>query len=170
MTRRHDVTHATAGGAARKRRRGSPARPLVRLALAAVVAVLAALGPQSAKAEESAKIDVRVIHATPGKAHIDPKLKDISKHFKRFAGFQRFDLVKRESMSLGMKETGTATMPNGKKLKLTYRGTSKKYVKLRLILGDLQMNIRVYQGGVFFHGGSRYKGGSLIVAVKAGSG
>ena len=132
--------------------------------------LLVALGAPPAEADDHARIDVRVIHATKGQPNVHPGLRDLAQHFKRFAGYTRFDLASRQSMDLSLEETGSMRLPNGKTLKLIYRGTSKKYVKLRFILGDLQMNIRVYEGGVFFHGGTQYGGGSLILAIKATSG
>jgi hypothetical protein len=114
-----------------------------------------------------ARIEVRVIHATKGQPFVHPSLSDLGAHFKRFGGYNNFTLLDRRSMTLSLEETGAMPLPNGKTLKLIYRGTSKKYVKMRFILGDLQMNIRVFEGGVFFHGGTQYGNGALVLAVSA---
>lgn len=142
------------------------------LALATAVLILLAVvaAPQPARADGTARLDVRIIHATKGDPYVHPSLQDLAQHFRRFGGYDRFTLVGRQSMSLGMEQTGSMSLPNGKSLQLIYRGTSKEYVKLRFIMGDLQMNIRVHEGGVFFHGGTQFGGGALIIAVKATSG
>lgn len=138
------------------------------LAAIVVLAVIAVPGP--VRADDKARLDVRIIHATRGEPYVHPSLQDLAQHFKRFGGYDRFTMVGRQSMELAMEQTGSMQMPNGKKVELIYRGTSKDYVKIRFIMGDLQMNIRVHEGGVFFHGGTQFGGGALIIAVKATSG
>lgn len=138
------------------------------MAVIVVVALIAAPGP--VQADDKARLDVRIIHATRGEPYVHPSLQDLAQHFKRFGGYDRFTMVGRQNMELVMEQTGSMQMPNGKKVELIYRGTSKDYVKLRFVMGDLQMNIRVHEGGVFFHGGTQFGGGALIIAVKATSG
>lgn len=152
---------------------GARTAPLIRawMALAAAVVLLLTVAvAQPARADGRARLDVRIIHATKGDPYVHPSLQDLAQHFRRFGGYERFTLLGRQSMELAMEQTGTMALPNGKSLQLIYRGTSKEYVKLRFIMGDLQMNIRVHEGGVFFHGGTQYGGGALVIAVKATSG
>lgn len=142
---------------------------VVAAAVVAVVVLAITAAPRPVQADDRARLDVRIIHATKGEPYVHPSLQDLAQHFKRFGGYERFTMLGRQSMELAIEQTGSMPMPNGKTLQLIYRGTSKEYVKLRFVMGDLQMNIRVHEGGVFFHGGTQHAGGALIIAVKASS-
>ncbi len=133
------------------------------LLLAGFFAVLA---PSAASAE--GLIDVRLIFAekstTPS---VDAPLRDLTKTFARFPGYTKFSLIKQKELRLGKGKSQTVSAPNDKTVQVTYRGMSKGFVKLRFKLGELEMNVRVHNGGVFFHGGFNYKKGRVIVAIRA---
>ena len=138
-----------------------------RLQLAVLVTVFAGLS-STAFAESS--IQVQLIQAEQGKkATIAPELAPLAKTFKRFPGFNQFSLVKNDLMKLKLGEKGVLEAPGGKNVEITYRGVSKGFVKLRFKLGELEMNVRVHNGGVFFHGGFKHENGRLIVAITARS-
>ena len=137
------------------------------LQLAIILAVFTGLS-STALAESS--VQVALIQAEKGtKDFIAPELESMASTFKRFPGFNQFKLVKSENMTLGLGEKGTVEAPRGKTIEVTYRGVSKGFVKLRFKLGKLEMNVRVHNGGTFFHGGFANKSGRLIVAIKARS-
>ena len=132
-----------------------------------LVTVFAGLS-STAYAESS--VQVALIQAQKGeKPFIAEELKSMESTFERFPGFNQFRLVKRKQMNLGLGETGRVEAPRGKNIEVTYRGVSKGFVKLRFKLGELEMNVRVHNGGVFFHGGFRNGDGRLIIAIKARS-
>ena len=135
--------------------------------VAGLVLGLLVLGwPAMASAESH--IELQLIKATTAeKPSIAPELKELSKTFKRFPGFNSFSLAGQDKMKLKLGETAEMDAPGGKKIQVTYRGVSKGFVKLRFKLGELEMNVRVHNGGVFFHGGYKHEGGRLIVAVRA---
>ena len=138
------------------------------LALAAVM-TLFALGDAAAAAPAEANVEVLVIHATQGEASsIHGRLKSMEKTFKRFPMFNRFDLLAKHDATLALKQPQGIQMPNGKSLRLIYRGLDKTgtFVKLRFEFADMHMNLRVKNGCLVFHAGSNHEGGRLLVALR----
>jgi hypothetical protein len=132
--------------------------------LFALVACLAL--PLSALAEVS--VEVRKIYATSEKEYVDPKLGDLAQHFNRFGMFTSFELKGSETLNFSSEgQERTLSLPGGKTLKLIYRGTSKGFIKLRFELADLQMNVRIHEGGLFFHSGVQHDKGRVVLAIKA---
>ena len=123
-----------------------------------------------------ADVEVHVIYAKKAqtKPKVDPKLKGLKRYFNRFPGYNWYQLVKVKTLSVPLGDTVGLQVPGKRLLKLKYRGVSKGFVKLRFELGDMHMNVRVHNGGVFFHSGFNFENGRIILAIrprtKAGSG
>ncbi|NUN16093.1 MAG: hypothetical protein HUU55_20905 [Myxococcales bacterium] len=113
------------------------------------------------------KVTVRMIQAAAQPESIHPDLKDLAGYFQRFGTFKSFQPAGVKEITLKLDETGSMVLPSGDKLELQYRGTSKEFVKLRFSLADMSMNIRIHDGGIFFHSGVAYKGGRIILAIRA---
>ena len=137
--------------------------------IAGLVLGLLVMGwPALASAESH--IEIKLIKATTSeKPSVAEELKELARTFKRFPGFNTFALAAEDKMSLKLGEVASMDAPGGKKIQVTYRGVSKGFVKLRFKLGELEMNVRVHNGGVFFHGGYKHDDGRLIVSVRATS-
>ena len=137
--------------------------------IAGMVLGLLVLGwPALASAESH--IEIQLIKATTSDSpSVAGELKELANTLKRFPGFNTFTLAAQDKMSLKLGEVASMAAPGGKKIQVTYRGVSKGFVKLRFKLGELEMNVRVHNGGVFFHGGYKHDGARLIVAVRATS-
>jgi len=121
----------------------------------------------ASEAQADARVEVRVIYATKGKKYIHPKLKDLESYFGRFGAFTSFEPVQQKTLSLKLSQTGAVTLPTGQKLNLIFRGVSKDYVKLRFKLSDMEMNIRIHDGGLFFHSGVPFRDGRLVISIRA---
>jgi hypothetical protein len=139
------------------------------LALAALVGL--GVGSDASAAPPPAEVgaEVLIIHATQGETpSIHGRLKSMEKTFRRFPMFNRFDLLAKHDTSLQLKKPHAFQMPNGKELRLIYRGLDKTgtFVKLRFEFADMHMNIRVTNGGLFFHAGSNHQGGRLLIAIR----
>ena len=132
-----------------------------------VAVQFAALAAADTPAEGNARVEVRLIHATLADTpQVHPRLKDLQTYFKRFPGYNQFTLLKSAASEIDVGKTVTLETPNGKPLVVRYRGFSKGFVKLRFKLADMEMNVRVHDGGVFFHAGYAHEGGRMIVAVR----
>ncbi len=143
-------------------------RIMTALALAGLM-TLFALGDAAAAPPPEAGVEVLVIHATQGGTPlIHGRLQSMEKTFNRFPMFNRFDLLAKHDATLQLKQPHTIQMPNGKSLRLIYRGLDKtrSFVKLRFEFADMHMNIRVTNGGLFFHAGSNHEGGRLLIAIR----
>ena len=133
-----------------------------------IAGICVGLLPSLASAE--ATLEVHLIEAKKGDApRVDPALEGFKKTFSRFPGFNQFAQKKVEQKNLKLGEALTVQAPGEKTATVTYRGVSKGFVKLRFKLGDLEMNVRVHNGGVFFHGGYEHDGGRIVLAVRARS-
>lgn len=129
--------------------------------------MLVAVGFLPTEAFADTKVTVRMIHATSQPESVHPDLKDLAGYFQRFGTFKSFQPAGVQEMTLKLDETGSVSLPSGHKLELQFRGTSKEFVKLRFSLADMSMNIRIHDGGIFFHSGVAHKGGRIILAIRA---
>lgn len=135
-----------------------------------VIGIVAALLLAEGVARADSNIQVQLIQAEKGdEAFVAPELKGLSKTFKRFNGFNRFSLVDDQTVNLKLGENKDITAPGGKTVSVSYRGISKGFIKLRFKLGELEMNVRVHNGGIFFHGGYSTENARIIVAIRAKS-
>jgi hypothetical protein len=132
----------------------------------ALLALLATATPALAQ-DESVAIELRMIEATTDGNAIDPKLADLEPYFNRFGPFTSFKALDTKSLTLAEGRVGKVALPDGSTLELTYRGKSKGYVKLRFELGDMKMNVRIHEGGFFFHSGVKHGKGRVVLAIKA---
>ncbi len=144
---------------------------LTRITTAFALAVLLGAGSPglATAAPAEAGVEVLIIHATQGESEmIHGRLKSMEKTFKRFPMFNQFDLLAKHDATLQLKQPQMIPMPNGKELRLIYRGMDKTgtFVKLRFEFADMHMNIRVKDGGLFFHAGSNHKNGRLLIAIR----
>lgn len=147
------------------RKEGDVNLPMTRFLLMTLGVALLVL-PSRARADGT--VEVRLIYAEKSeKASVEPKLKDLEKTFSRFSGYNAFSFLDGKKMPLKLGETGSLMAPGGKKIDVTYRGMSKGFIKLRFKMGEFEMNVRVHNGGVFFHGGYKHKEGRVIVAIRA---
>ena len=147
-------------------RHGAWAGP-VWAAVALGIAVVLLAPPTVAAAGGSARVTVRFVYASSQGRGVDPKLADLARYFHRFPMYTRFEAAGSHRLDLAERQAGTVTLPGGRKLVLTYRGTSKGFVKLRFELGDMKMNVRLRSGGVFFHSGVPHRKGRLLLAISA---
>ena len=115
------------------------------------------------------RCDIQVIHATSGQNFVDPQLKPISRYLKNSFGarYQSFRQLGRSSLSLAKKQKGRHMLPNDTKLLLTYLGASDSLLRIVMEVGGLKTTVKVHDGGLFFQAGRKYKGGMLIVAIRA---
>ena len=136
------------------------------LTLTVVAGVLGFPTPASAQ-----EIDVRIrsISAcTEGEA-FDSELDDLkNKLLKAFRGYSSFELIGDDQFSLGVKDSHTASVPGGTKVKVTFHGTAGEMLRLGLAIGDkLHTTLRASPGSTFFQAGLDYKSCMLILAITA---
>lgn len=139
--------------------------------LATVLAVAAIAGPEPGNESKHGKVrcEIQIIHATRGKAFMDPSLKPVARFLKNSFGarFQAFKQLGRSSMTLSKSQRSAKKLPNDTELSLTYLGSDKQQLRLVMEVGGMKTVVKVHNGGLFFQAGRRYKSGMLIVAIRA---
>ncbi len=135
-----------------------------------VISVLIFFVPDLTLADEPfiVKCKVYVIHAKTEPPMLHSKLNDFWTYFKRsFGRYKYFNLLNEIKRELKKGLTEVMELPNGEKLKLRYDGITetRELFKLKLEIGDLNFDVRVRDGGLFFQAGHSYEKGILILAL-----
>ncbi len=135
-----------------------------------VALLLGAAGPDPTSEGKIAKVraEILVIHATRGKAFVDPSLKPIKRYLENSFGtrYQRFEQLAKSSMPLSKGQRKTEKLPNDTALSLTFLGSQLQRLRLLMEVGGLKTTVKVHDGGLFFQAGRRYKAGMLVVAIR----
>jgi hypothetical protein len=133
---------------------------------AIVVGVLGFSEPVSAQ-----QIDVRIrsIGACTEGDSFDSELTDLkNKLQKAFRGYSSFELIDDDQFTLKVKDSHTASVPGGTKVKITFHGTAGDMLRLGLAIGEkLHTTLRASPGSTFFQAGLDYKDCMLILAITA---
>jgi hypothetical protein len=129
-------------------------------ALALVLSLV--MGLAAARADEpTAKCSLRIIQAEHDGAYIDPAITLLRPYLERepFDDWKHFKLVEHKELTLNIKGSGGALLPNGRKVTLTYvehvlNPQGKHRVKLRLEIDngakkELNTQLTLDEGGVF---------------------
>jgi hypothetical protein len=134
-----------------------------------VVLLLAALrGPVLAGPQ--IQIVVKTIMAVQGAPYIDPSLSGLIQELQPIFRCPTYRLLTQDSMSLKLNETGTASLPNGRVLKITPLRIKGNRVALRLAIQKrgrqiFETSIRLLNRGTVTVGWPEYKGGALLFNI-----
>ena len=135
--------------------------------LAAAVVLLAA----APNAHAAVRCDVQVILATGGGSapYMDPALRSVAGYLKKSFGarYTSFRQLSRQGLSLDIRQRGTLDLPNEKTLALTFRGIRDGFIRLFMELPHLRTTVKIRDGSLFFQAGQSYRGGMLILAIRA---
>jgi hypothetical protein len=116
------------------------------------------------------ELEVTVIHATKDGGNIDEKLTTLTRYLKKsFKDFKGFKHLKSSRQTASMKGTMQVDLPTNAPLKLSGFGWSDGAITLRLQHGSLDTQVKVQDGGLFFQAGRGYRGGILVLAIRARS-
>lgn len=127
-----------------------------------------------AQEHDTAKVYVRIALAIPGGEQIDPQLGDIQADLNntfRKASYEQLDSIR---FDLEDQEQQTRPLPGGSQLTVQYLGSDGSSFTLNLIINSngnqvLNTNFTIAKGGTIIVGGPAYKGGNLVLAIKATS-
>ena len=119
-----------------------------------------------AHADDAKVLKVSVIHATKGKAKIDPKLKRIAGSLtKAFGGYNNFRRLSNHTLKLAPK--ASVKLPGKRTAVFTDKGRQGKNLKLNLAIPKIKFNVDLTAppGRVFFQAGLKHDKGTLILAM-----
>ena len=117
-----------------------------------------------------ADVRIRVIHARPGKKHIDAHLDDLKKTLEKYK-YDNYSLVIDDTMHLPVAGTQSIGVLSGKSLKVTLVAVTPEKATIRLILdGEAGQTVDTTVAGgsdkPFFLAGPRYDEGVLMLAIE----
>ena len=137
----------------------------------AIALLLSATGPVPTANQKASKVrcDITVIHATKGKAGVDPALKPLASYLTNSFGsrYQSFKEIGRTALTLAPNERAVHKLPNDTELSLTYLGADETLLRLLMEVSGLKTTVKVHDGGLFFQAGRSYKEGMLVVAIRS---
>lgn len=125
-------------------------------------------GPALAK--QNIRIKVRTVLASQEGRFTDPRLSGLIRELQSVFKYSSYRLLSQDQMRLGMKETGTASLPGDRVLKITPVGIRGNRAELRLEIFKkerqiFQTVIQLLNDGSITVGGPRHKGGYLLFNI-----
>jgi len=128
-------------------------------------------GPAVAQADSSkptqTKLDIRVIHATNDKAHVDSKIKDLVKEFSSLK-FTAYTLLDEMTIPLAIGSSGRVQLPNGVWMRVVAKSFGPGGA-LRLEIDSekprFKTAVMVTPGATIAVGGPPFRNGALIFAI-----
>ena len=114
---------------------------------------------------------VKVIHAAPGSAHIDPGIKPLVKEIESVFKYTDYRLIKSQQMALRKDQTGTIHLPGNRILAVTPVDMAGDRITYQIRIEKNQAS--VFQTRVLLKnhnsitiGGPQYKQGVLLLNVR----
>ncbi|MDM8522235.1 hypothetical protein QUF80_02595 [Desulfococcaceae bacterium HSG8] len=144
---------------------GHPAPVLLLLLLILVTGLT-----ESAWAGPGINIVVKTVLASQDSAYADPRLSELIRELQSVFKYSSYRLLSQNRMKLGMKETGTASLPKNRVLKITPIRIKGERAELRLEIFKkkrqiFQTVIQLLNRGTITVGGPRHKGGYLLFNI-----
>jgi len=124
-----------------------------------------------AKATGSVNLEVMVVHAKEGSAHVDPKLDKLNLDLGHLR-YENFTVLSTNKSTLVSGKPATFTVEGGRKVKVTLlsKDDARVRLKVQLFKGDkklLETTVAVKRGSTFVVAGSKYDGGMLLLPITA---
>jgi hypothetical protein len=115
-------------------------------------------------------IAVKTVLASQESQFTDPRLSDLIQELQSVFRYSSYRLLSQDRMKLDIQETGTASLPENRVLKITNMGISGDRAELRLEIfkkdrQTFQTVIRLINHGSITVGGPEYKGGYLLFNI-----
>ncbi len=123
-----------------------------------------------AAARKAVVADVRVIHATTGKNHMDPGLRNLGAELKSVFRYTSYGLLQNRRLHLSHNRTGTVALPDQRTLEITpvsFSGDRIKF-RFRIVKSGRQMfrtEVLLKNGRSITIGGPAYRGGVLLFNI-----
>jgi hypothetical protein len=116
------------------------------------------------------RVEVTTIHAAKGPGPGSAPEKLAERLSRAFPGYAAFHLLGTAGLDLAAGGSGKAGLPDGSEVEVAFLGAADKMLRLRVAIPPrLATEVRVADGGTFYQAGMEYRGGVLILAIRAGS-
>lgn len=135
-----------------------------------LLAVLTGGLTEPVRSEPKINIVIKTVLASQGDKFADPRLSDLIRELESVFKYSSYRLLSRNSMNLRMKETGTASLPDDRVLKITLLQIKGNRASLRLEISKkdrqiFQTVVQLLNKGAITVGGPKYKGGYLLFNI-----
>lgn len=116
-------------------------------------------------------IELMVVHAKDGEAHMDPELKKMQLDLGHLR-YENFTVLSTKNAALVSGKPATFEVEGGRKVKVTLVSKDAERVRLQIQLfkGEkklLETTVAVKRGSTFVVAGSKYDGGMLLLPITA---
>jgi len=118
------------------------------------------------------KVNVTVALAVPGGEQIDPRLGSIREDLKNTFAQASYEQLDEMRFDLDLQEEDSRSLPGNSQIAVQYLGATDGKVTLNVKISEqgtqvLNTNFSISKGGTIIVGGPPYKGGNLVLAIKA---
>jgi len=132
----------------------------------AVLAVVCAAAP--AVAEEEVAFDLLVAQASPAEGAIDPAARRLHATIQSEFRYGSLRVLDERELRIGLGSTGSASLPNGKRLTLQPILADANGVLVGVeVEGAVKGDFRVKRGQLVVIGAQGYRDGKLVIALEA---
>ncbi len=133
-------------------------------------AVLAGWPAAPVRSESKINIVVKTVLASQDSKFADPRLSALISELESVFRYSSYRLLSQDTMSLGMGKSGTASLPEGRMLKITPIRIQGNRVELQLAISQknrqiFQTVIQLLNRGTITVGGPKYRGGYLLFNI-----
>ncbi|MCG8618230.1 MAG: hypothetical protein MI802_18605 [Desulfobacterales bacterium] len=137
--------------------------------LLALCIVLCVLSP--ALAGPTYQTRVKVIHATKGKAGVDPGLESIAREIRSEFNYTRFKRINEKALSLAEGQKGRISLPGNRALIITPTGSNGNRIQYHIRINAkgnpvFQTGVRLQNGASVTIGGPRLKKGVILINIQ----
>jgi hypothetical protein len=133
--------------------------------LALFVAFALTAGAQVAQAA-AVKLKVAVIHARKQPGPQDPALARIQGQLqKAFAAYKSFKELDLKEFELEPGKRANMPLPGNKSARFHYQGPDQKVHRVKLKIGENELDLRIPEKRLFFQAGLKHQDGMLVLAI-----
>ena len=138
--------------------------------LIALLAIIVCTFPATGLAKEQFRISVDTILASRQGQGVDPQLKRHVGELQAMFNYTSYRLLSNERLSLKKGQSGTVSLPGGRRLKITPQRIRGKRAEIALQMMKkkrtvFQTQVQLLNHASLFVGGPKYKNGNLIFKI-----
>jgi len=137
-----------------------------------LLVVIGSVLPGAVWAKGNIAIDVKTVLASQESEYLDPRLSSLTKELQSIFRYSSYRLLSEDHVGLTMKETGTASLPGNRVLKITPMQVVEGRIELKLVILKkkkeiFQTIIKLLNHRSLTVGGPKHQDGVLLFNISA---
>jgi len=140
-----------------------------RVAIAAVMAVLAfwVSGVATAESSGPVKLEVMVSHISQEPGPIDPRAERLDAKLHGDFRYESLRVLSQKKLNLALNELATVSLPDGNELQIRLLSISDRGVLVAVAIEDsVQSDLQIPNGHIVAIGAGRHEGGKLVISLE----